>query len=190
VKEGETAIVLFRDLITQPGETIQFHRDKIDEYGYCWWGWWKKHIEDIPRHLLSHLAQISDEAVTGPRPTVFAFDCGTHRIYENDLQGIEIAANDEAMRSPEIEKTPEYYAHVKSAVWLKVSAIRDVVNAPETLHSMTYVEFPTWRNSKYEEYRGKRIAGTTELDEMLVTFWHVYFHGKAQMELPIVPTQE
>src|ERR1700685_4400580 len=103
MKEGETAIVLFRDLITQAGETIQFHRDKIDEHGYCWWGWWKKPIEDVPVILLSHLAQAVDESGAGQQPSVFAFDCGTHRIYELELKGVEIAASDEAMRSPEIE---------------------------------------------------------------------------------------
>jgi hypothetical protein len=182
----ETVILLFRDLVTQPQETIDFHRDKIVEHDYCWWGWWKKQIEDVPIQLLSHLAQLA--AHNEEQHSVFLFDCGSHRLYEADLLGVEIAASDEAMRSPEIDKTPEYYVHLRCAVWLKFSAIRDVSNVPKLLSNMTYISFPTWRNNRYDDFCGKIIGSTTELDEMLVTLWHVCVHDEEdekQLALPI-----
>ena len=51
----ETIILRFRDLSTNPGETIAFHREKIKEHSFAGWGWWNKAGETIPAETFIEL---------------------------------------------------------------------------------------------------------------------------------------
>jgi len=44
----ESMILRFRDLSTNPGETIKLHKEKIVNHGFTWWGWWNKAGETVP----------------------------------------------------------------------------------------------------------------------------------------------
>lgn len=162
----DTAIFLFRDLITDPSMTIRFHVEKIQALGSCWWGWWKKAIEDVPVDLLYRLLQ-------GGPAQIFLFDSGMHEIYHATLDKVEIAPSDEPIHSPEIELTPEYYVDVRLLTWLRLSRIALVRDKDALFKELSYVSFPSWPKPIYGEYIGQSIRGTEELDAMIVTMWHV-----------------
>ena len=35
-------VLRFRDLVTEPGGTIDEHRRLIAAHGSAWWGWWMR----------------------------------------------------------------------------------------------------------------------------------------------------
>ena len=45
--EFKTAILRFRDLITENNVTTARHKNMIDKKGYAWWGWWNKENEKL-----------------------------------------------------------------------------------------------------------------------------------------------
>jgi hypothetical protein len=167
---SEGIILLFRDLVTQPGESIAFHSELILEHGFCWWGWWKKPIEDVPVDLFLRMADQPREF------SVRLFDTGHHKLFNATYSAIEVAGSDSMMRSPDISKTPTYYQHLKCAVWLKVTAIEEDLSASTSLQNFTYAGFPSWRTNRYAPYIDQRISSFEELDEMQVTMWHVVNH--------------
>jgi hypothetical protein len=164
----ETAMFLFRDLVTQEGDTIKLHQEKITEFGYCWWGWWKKPIEKLPLEFLLNLIPEG-----GSSTEVLLFDCGTYNFYRVNLQEVAISPSHAGMLSPDLDKTPGYYQHLRLVVWLKLLSISRVQEPTRFVKKLTHVDFPTWRDSRYEKHRGMQVRDPQELDEMLVTLWQV-----------------
>lgn len=162
----DSAIFLFRDLITDPGMTIRLHLEKIRTHGGCWWGWWKKAIEDVPMELLDGML------LKGPAQ-IFLFDSGTHQIYQATMEKVEISPSDEPIHSPEISLTPDYYVDVRLLTWLRLTNIRLAREKDSLLNELVYAGFPSWPKPIYGEYIGRRVRGTEELDSMIVTMWHV-----------------
>jgi hypothetical protein len=44
----ETIILRFRDLVTDPGKTVEEHNTISNSQGHVWWGWWNKFGEQVP----------------------------------------------------------------------------------------------------------------------------------------------
>lgn len=166
----ETLMLCFRDLVTQPGETIAFHLALIQRYGHCWWGWWKKPIENVPVDLVQGLASQRN----GRSPAILLYDCGRYKLYRARLDGVAIAPGEGTVSSPDVEKTPEYYDHLRLSLWLKLGAISEITEATTRMKELTYVGFPSWpQESLYEAYKGKPIGSWEELDQTTVTLWHL-----------------
>lgn len=166
----DTIILCFRDLVTAPGDTISRHSELVREFGYCWWGWWKKAIEDVPVDLLLRIVGSNG----GKNAEIFLYDCGSYKFYKVTTGGVSIAPSDTGMSAPEIEKTPEYYANLKCGAWFKFKNISEVVDGLTELRKMKYLDFPSWRReSTHEAFKGQNVASFEELDAMQVTFWHV-----------------
>lgn len=172
----ESLIFVFRDLVTQNGQTITFHKELIDAHKYCWWGWWKKPIENVPSALFERILGADMPSA------IFLLDCGNYLFYEAQLSGISIAPSDEGAPSPEIDKTPEYYSYLRLAVWLKLTSIEPIDEA--VLKQFRYVDFPTWRSHEYDRYKGQEVSGAGELDEMRVTLWHIEPKNKGALPNP------
>lgn len=162
----DTVMFLFRDLITDPTMTIQQHVEKIHTHGTCWWGWWKKAIEDVPADIMERVLQ------KGPAD-IFLFDSGLHEIYQATMDKVEIAPSDEPIHSPDIERTPDYYVDVRLLTWLRLTRIALVRDKDTLFKELSYAGFPSWPKRLYDEYVGRPIRGTEELDAMIVTMWHL-----------------
>jgi hypothetical protein len=173
----QSPLFVFRDIVTQPDETISLHQEKIDHYGYCWWGWWKKVIEDVPTALF-------DEIMRQPSPRYgLLFDCGQYRIYATEIAGISIAPSDEGMQSPNLSCTPTYYVHLSSiVVWLKLKSFKPIRNSAALCAEMRYASFPTWRIPKYGKFIGETVSSLEELDSMLPTLWTVEWDGSEAID--------
>jgi len=161
----ESLIFVFRDLVTLSHQTIELHDELIREHGYCWWGWWKKPIEDVPTDLFEQILG------AGSNGTIFLLDCGNYLFYQAQLLGVKVAPSEEGTPSPELEKTPSYYTHLRLVVWLKLTDIKLIDE--KVIKEFKYVDFPTWRSQAYDQYKGKNVGGAGELDEMRVTLWHI-----------------
>ena len=165
-----TLMICYRDLVTEPSQTIQKHSALISKHAYCWWGWWKKPIEIVPHQLLIELATSTEKS---PRD-VLLYDCGQYHLHKARLIGVDISPLDSGVSSPEIDKTPDYYVHVKCAVWFKFDNIEAVPNSDKFIKKTTYRAFPSWPvESRYRDFIGKKIRNFEELDEMAVTLWQV-----------------
>ena len=173
---SETIILVFRDLITSPDETIKSHAELIKYYGYCWWGWWKKPIENVPIGLFERVLSI--------KAKIYLFDCGQYLnkrtsgdnyFYVADTDDYFISSTDAGVPSPDINKTPSYYSDRRFIVWFKFTSISGI--SEDVIKGHKYIDFPTWPNTAYDSYNGKYISGADELDEMRVTLWHIERNG-------------
>ena len=171
----DTVMLCFRDLVTAPGDSIAQHKRLIDEYGYCWWGWWMKPIEDVPNELLLRIVR----ANTNGGSRMFLYDCGLYRLYSVKLTDVAISPTNSGTSSPGIEQTPEYYVHVKCRAWFKLVEIDLVLDSKEPedmekLRLIKYIDFPSWRREDtHDAFKGKNITSFEELDQMAVTLWHI-----------------
>jgi len=160
----ETLLLVFRDLVTLSHQTIGLHNEIIREYGYCWWGWWKKPIEDVPTDLFERILAEGGK-------TIYLLDCGNYLFYRAHLTGVKIAPSEEGSPTPELERTPSYYTHLRLVVWLKFASIQAIDE--KVIKQFKYASFPTWRSHAYDHYKGKTVSGAEEIDEMRVTLWHL-----------------
>ena len=166
----DTVMLCFRDLITAPGDSIAQHKRLIDDYGYCWWGWWMKPIEDVPNELLLKIVRTKSNHGSD----IFLYDCGQYGLYRATLTDVAISPTNVGMSSPGIEQTPEYYVHVKCRAWFKLEGIDLVPESDAKLHLIKYVDFPSWRlEETHDHFKGKNISNFQELDQMAVTLWHI-----------------
>ncbi len=163
-------MLCFRDLVTAPGDSIAQHKKLIDHYGYCWWGWWMKPIEDVPNDLLLKIVRTNSNGGSH----ILLYDCGQYRLYRVKITDVGISPTNVGMSSPGIEQTPEYYVHVKCRAWFKFVGVDLVPDSKEKLHLIKYVDFPSWRREEtHDHFKGKNISSFEELDQMAVTLWHV-----------------
>jgi len=168
---NDTIILCFRDLVTEPGGTINLHQELINQYGYCWWGWWKKPIEDVPVEVF---LQIIAPKKGLDKPSILLYHCGDYELFNATIENIKVAPSEGGMSSPEIDKTPEYYVHLKCAAWFKLNKIEKINNSEEEIKKMIYVSFPSWpKDASHDEFREKNIESFEQMDEMKVTLWHI-----------------
>ncbi|GJM43218.1 MAG: hypothetical protein DHS20C21_00600 [Gemmatimonadota bacterium] len=172
----ETVILCFRDLVTAPGDTVALHAKKIDALGHCWWGWWKKPIENVPVDLFRKLYNGDRENLN---EKIFLYDCGAreneqYKVYRATLSALRVAPAQVSMSSPQMDATPDYYIHVKCAAWWRLTDIEEVSDVPSLLRTMTYRSFPSWpSSSEHQRFVGREVTDCAELDRMRVTLWHV-----------------
>jgi DNA repair exonuclease SbcCD nuclease subunit len=101
--------------------TIEAHRDIIDEFEYCWWGWWKADFEpDHCRAFARHFKDATREVLL------------YHRGYGNGRGKFLVATCEDVfvkqgapVITPQEQLTPAYYRHQAFPAWFKFSDIRD-----------------------------------------------------------------
>lgn len=169
----ETMILRFRDLSTNPGETIIFHQEKIKKHGYTWWGWWNKAGETIPHTAFQTFMSAID---TIGYIDVFLFDTGTRSLYPAKMEEIHWDQRFREINSPSRYVTPDYYGERKLKAWFKLKEIGDGINDESALHQWSYVEvdelFET-KKSIFQIFNGKQISSFEELRHQERTVWFV-----------------
>ncbi len=136
----KTVILRFRDLVTDQGETIKEHTRLLKQFGEVWWGWWARQTEKTPRKLLQELANAArtDGFVTG-----YLFNSGTDEFYSVKISRILVAPENERVKTPDPERSPEYYHRAPCPAWFLLHSLEE-----EDFSRMTFLfdSFPTVSN--------------------------------------------
>ena len=167
--EIETVILRFRDLVTTNNGTIENHKSIIEQYGYVWWGWWKKGNEKTPVEEFSFLSSKAKENLI----EIFLIDSGQNLVYKATCGDIEIRENT-ACSSPEPKKTPQYYREQQYFVWFKFMNIEPCEF--KELRKFSYVECKDLyvdKNTDYSKFNNKKIFSIQELTQQNRTVWFV-----------------
>jgi len=113
----EAIILRYRDLSTNPGETIKFHREKIDQFKYTWWGWWNKAGETVPSQTFRELSKKID---ANKSLDILLFDTGQLKLYPAKLAEVCWDPRFLDIESPDWNATPDYYAGRRLKAWYKI----------------------------------------------------------------------
>lgn len=165
----ETLILRFRDLVTAERETIEKHLSVIEEHGYVWWAWWKKGNEKTP---LEEFAILAVKAKSSPI-NIFLVDSGQNLAYRATCQDI-IIKDGGKLRSPEENKTPEYYRDQEYYAWFKFTNIEPCDKS--ILNEFAYVDCKSLfcdDNVDYSKFNDKKIYSLAELIQQNRTVWFV-----------------
>lgn len=111
-----TAILRFRDLSSP---TITEHNKVIEQYGYVWWGWWKKPTEKVDYNDFYWLAGASQLHGLD----IYLFDSASFDVYTAHCTGLYFLKSGESCYSPEPKKTPDYYNASQYGAWFCFSEI-------------------------------------------------------------------
>ncbi|MDE2102169.1 MAG: hypothetical protein KGL39_33290 [Patescibacteria group bacterium] len=169
MKKMMTVILRFRDLVTHPGGTIVEHQRIADQYGYVWWGWWKRQTESYPDKLFSELHAKLKKNIKGL--PAFVFDTGAEKIYLTRLYKLAVAPHGGVISTPEASRSPAYYQNGAYPAWFKFGGFteRRLTDIVISHHS-----FPT--NAELDAQvalKGLRIEDTKKLRLMDVTLYVV-----------------
>lgn len=104
----------FRDVV-QDVDTIENHKKFISEYGYVWWGWWKKSFEDLAAEHIDQ-TQLPIEA--------YLVDRSTTRMFRATVENWRF----DRLPAEELDRVPSYYRFQEAEVsgWLKLTSIEAV----------------------------------------------------------------
>ncbi len=172
-EEVQTICLRFRDLVTDPGVTLDKHREVRQEKAHVWWGWWSKAGEKVPFNTFSEL---KTKARSDDGLPVLLFDSGRLLVFEAECTDIEWDSTRERLPTPESSETPEYYRDQRYLTWFRFAKIEGepVENPSGFLKQYTYVqvdEFFDTGASRYTEFYGKKVASVEELREQDRTIW-------------------
>lgn len=176
-----TIILRFRDLGRADGETILLHNKIITESDYTWWGWWKKANETTP---IDEFGILSSRANSGDI-TVFLMDSGQHKLYKATCK--EIKAFKEKSRSPEPEKTPDYYNTEEFNAWFKFTSVEEC--NIDDIRNYTYVNIEGFfgaNEANYSSFENKSIYSIKELIQQERTVWFVRQKTETDKDFEIV----
>lgn len=112
----KTIILRFSEYEFPQGETttVAEHQRLIDRSGSCWWGWWKKKHEPWPEDALKELQNMTPIEIgllDRTNRQFFAAECKRVIFHPAGLR----------MPSPDIERTPDYYAMSSHPAWFELT---------------------------------------------------------------------
>lgn len=163
--EGERTLVLrFRDLVTEPGGTILEHRRVLQDRDTVWWGWWMRQYEESPR---AFLGEIRDQIDAREEPVICLLDSGKAQLFSAVVADLRVGPPGEALVSPDISRTPDYYQRGRYPVWFLLAKIED--DSLES-HNWRFAEFPT-NPEKNQEHVGQQVTSLEQVRETDATLW-------------------
>lgn len=180
--EFETIVLRFRDFVTEENGTIERHQAIIKQYGYVWWGWWKKGNETTPDKEFSYL---NVKAKTEPIQ-LFLVDSGQNLLYKATCGGIELKIG-QKICSPEKDKTPEYYRDQQYSTWFKFTEIEPCMQTE--LKNFSYVDCPSLfleQNVDYSRFNNKKVFSIAELVQQNRTVWFVRTATETDLDNEII----
>lgn len=122
-----------RNMSNAPDGTIREHCKVIEVSGYCWWAWWRS---TAPADQISyHIDALSRLTHSGP-VEIGLFNASLQRAYLARVEEVRTEKG-RSFRSPEPEKTPEYYNSQEYPAWLKLTQIRRIDEREVTLREST-----------------------------------------------------
>lgn len=177
----------YRNLLT--ADTLGEHRKIIDEYAYCWWGWWQRPAEDPQNEIWEDLQK---RTKSGEAVEIGLFDSEPGRegpVHFATLTGLKPPERDRAPSLPldELEKVPSYYRDAPfSSAWMRLTAIDPEPTAPEKFfRRYSFARAPRLRGITEDDrkrYTDKLILDAEELRSMDTTIWEVRSKVKGDHE--------
>jgi predicted MPP superfamily phosphohydrolase len=169
-----TIILRFRDLVTDRGQTIAWHKEIIDRSDghFVWWGWWRKRGETIPDEAFRKLAKKAESEPGGL--TAYLMDSGQELLYEVTCTEIKWDPKLAEIGTDEVSLTPEYYNKRKYLAWFKLTSIAEVKKPETVLHRYSYLrvdEFFEDKESHYTSFYNKQVYSVKELRQQDRTIW-------------------
>ena len=163
-----TLILRFRDMVTEPGGTIDEHRRIVALAGHAWWGWWWRQFETVPRASFSELL-----AGGASKPvSVLLFNSSTLSLYPAQCQGAVVAPPGVRLQSPEFEATPEYCLRGAYPAWFDLVAI---AASPLDDDRVSIVSRPTMVESDSEALAATlsepEVVSLSDLRDDQATLW-------------------
>jgi len=154
----ETVLLRFRDHRLDI-DTVRAHLDIIEKYSYTWWGWWRKESEpDHQRDLEELKYRVKERPIS-----IGLFDRSTERYFF--AQATDFIRDTEHRGSPEVDKTPAYYARSDTIeAWVKLLSIQPT-NSAEFIERFGEVPtgehtfFPIVHEGKVAAARDARVVG-------------------------------
>ena len=165
--QTETAVLRFRDLVTEESETIKKHCEIIDEKEYVWWAWWKKGAEVTPTAEFSILANRAKEKTI----SIYLLDSGQKKLYKAVCADIE-STEETDKSSPDKDHTPEYYKERRYYAWFKFTSIEECDESELTEYSyLAGDSLFTDEETNYSLFFDKKVFGIDELIQQNRTVW-------------------
>ncbi len=170
--EIKTLILRFRDLVTQPGDTIARHQALIAQKTSVWWGWWNKAGETIPDEVFRSLRT---QCQSSEGLALFLLDSGGHQLYRAICREILWSAQHDRIAPSDLSAIPSYYEQQKYLAWFRLTDL-SAWSDPSLLGSFSYVEVPQFFEkevAQYQPFDGKRIFSIDELIQQNRSMWFV-----------------
>jgi len=163
-----TAILRFRDLVTEEGGTLGEHLRLLKKFGEVWWGWWMRQYETPPR---TFLGELSDRIEREGTVRIFLFNTGESRLYAAGAAQVLVAPPGDRIATPDPERSPEYYHRGSYPAWFRLRTLREV---HLTELEFFYDSFPTRPDlSQLAPLLGQRVMSLDQLRNIDVTLWAV-----------------
>lgn len=142
----------FRDLVTDPGQTIANHQRIIDVNDYVWWGWWNKPKEKIPRNTFAHFRQLA----ASTELWLFLVDSGSEKLYKALLESIVESQTEDVIACPDAAKTPGYYSTARYKAWFRLKKIEEI--PPDEIRKWSYCEVEEFLDDPAaDRFQDKRV---------------------------------
>ncbi len=169
----ETLVLRFRDLATDPGETIVRHHDIATREGRVWWGWWHKAREHVPVDAFAHI----NERAKGDGLDIYLLNAHERRVHRARLLKVHWKDDLEPFTSPFPWFTPGYYRGRRCKVWFELSKVEADEMSFDPLNELVQVSVPEFfRGDEPPEFArldGVRLGSSEALDEQNRTIWFV-----------------
>lgn len=106
--------------------TIWQHKQLIDRFGYCWWGWWRS---QNPTDLDTDHTSAFQSAIGRQPIRVGLFSRSLSRAYIATINKVD-ANNGAAIPTPQSEQTPAYYRADPYPAWFRMTDIQRLDGKP------------------------------------------------------------
>lgn len=114
--EPETLVLRFRDLATEPGETIAQHHGICAQHGRVLWGWWHKAREKVPRRVFEAMRT----KAAADEPKIYLLNAAERKLYRARLSDVHFDESLEAIHTPDPALTPDYYQGRRCRAWFEL----------------------------------------------------------------------
>ena len=169
----QTLVLRFRDLATEPGETIERHHGICSAQGKVWWGWWHKAREQVPKAAFEAIRLRAQ----GGKLEVFLLHAHEKAVYRATLSDVRWDPDAVAMPSPAMTLTPEYYRGRRCKAWFLLTELKPTPVAFEPLASLLQVSVPAFFGEdeppEFAALAGTPLTSPEALDEQNRTIWFV-----------------
>jgi len=169
----QTLVLRFRDLATEPGETIERHHAICGADGKVWWGWWHKAREHVPTRAFE---AINTHAEQGGLE-IYLLNAHEQEVYRARLSQVRWQSDLSTFLTPETALTPDYYRGRRCKAWFLLTEIEPSPVPFETLAPLLQVSVPEFfggeEPSELEALDGTPLVSPESLDEQNRTIWFV-----------------
>ena len=176
----QTLVLRFRDLATEPGETIESHAAICSAQGRVWWGWWHKARESVAARAFE---AINKHAVKGDLD-VYLLNAHEKVVYRAKLSQVRWQGDLQPFATPDTSLTPSYYVGRRCKAWFLLTKLEKDPTPFSPLAGLLQVSVPDFfRGSEPPEFAAldsTALESPDALDEQNRTIWFVRSPGPGE----------